>query len=91
MTNPPDEGTPAPVTPDYAKAIEELKATNVALVQRIVDLESKNKSNEEKIVALSGERQQATKAGLDVALQGAKSDLDKAYEKALAELGIKKE
>ena len=89
MTNPPDEGTPAPQTPDYAKAIEELKAANVALVQKIGELESKNKSYDEKITALSTSRQEAAKAGMDAALESAKTDLDRAYERAMAELGIK--
>lgn len=87
--NPPDEGTPAPKTPDYGKVIEELKATNVALAQKIVALEEKSKGYDAKITALSAPAPEA--AAKEEKLAAAKSELDKAYEKVLADLGIKKE
>ena len=86
--NPPDEGTPAPQTPDYGKVIEELKAANVALAQKVVALEEKSKGYDAKISALSVPPKEDEK---DAKIAAAKSELDKAYEKALADLGIKKE
>ena len=86
--NPPDEGTPAPQTPDYGKVIEELKAANVALAQKVVALEEKSKGYDAKISALSAPPKENEK---DAKIAAAKSELDKAYEKALADLGIKKE
>ena len=85
--NPPDEGTPAPKTPDYAAVIEELKAANVALAQKVVALEEKSKGYDAKISALSA----PAPAAADDKIAAAKSELDKAYEKALADLGIKKD
>ena len=87
--NPPDEGTPAPQTPDYGKVIEELKAANVALAQKVVALEEKSKGYDAKISALSAPAPAADEK--EAKLAAAKSELDKAYEKALADLGIKKE
>lgn len=87
--NPPDEGTPAPKTPDYGKVIEELKAANVAMAQKIVALEEKSKGYDEKISALSAPAPKQDEKAAQIA--AAKSELDKAYEKALADLGIKKD
>ncbi len=84
--NAPDEGTPAPTTPDYAKVIEELKAANTALVQKVSALEEKSKGYDAKITALSSpavEQKQETTVKA--------SDAEIAYKKALAELGIKLE
>ncbi len=90
--NPPEEGTPAPTTPDYAAVIEELKAANVALAQKVVALEEKSKGYDAKITALSTPAAPAAKEDPEAAkLAAAKSELDKAYEKALADLGIKKD
>ena len=84
--NAPDEGTPAPTTPDYAKVIEELKAANTALVQKVSALEEKSKGYDAKITALSApapeQKQEVTVTA---------SDAEIAYKKALAELGIKLE
>ena len=87
--NPPDEGTPAPQTPDFGKVIEELKAANVAMAQKIVALEEKSKGYDAKISALSAPAPKQDEK--DAKIAAAKSELDKAYEKALADLGIKKE
>ena len=89
MAEPPQEGTPAPETPDYQKAIEELKAANVALVQKLGELEAKSKSYDEKITALSGAAQQ--KAAAPAQKANEKSASEAAYEKAMKELGIYKE
>ena len=90
--NPPDEGTPAPKTPDYGKVIEELKAANVALAQKVVALEEKSKGYDAKISALSAPAPNPAAADdKEAKIAAAKSELDKAYEKALADLGIKKE
>ena len=90
MAEPPQEGTPAPETPDYQKAIEELKAANVALVQKLGELEAKSKSYDEKITALSGAAAQQ-KAGAAGQKTNEKSASEAAYEKAMKELGIYKE
>ena len=89
MTGAPDEGTPAPTTPDYQKVIDELKAANIALVEKVTALEEKSKGYDAKITALSGAANQAhaqEKAKVDQA----KADFDAAYEAALAKLGFKK-
>lgn len=92
MTEAPKEGTPAPTTPDYQKAIEELKAMNVALVDKIAKLEEQTKSYDEKITALSGAAQKQKQAQEDVkkTYESSKSALDAAYEKAMADLGLSK-
>ncbi|MFA6689948.1 MAG: hypothetical protein WCS18_10770 [Sphaerochaetaceae bacterium] len=83
--NPPEEGIPAPV--DYSKIIDELKAANAALVEKVNALEAKSKSYDEKITALSGE---AGKANADQKAKDAKSEIDAAYEAAMEKLGFKK-
>ncbi|MBQ1462687.1 MAG: hypothetical protein IIZ24_00660 [Candidatus Methanomethylophilus sp.] len=85
--NAPDEGTPAPTTPDYAKVIEELKAANTALVQKVSALEEKSKGYDAKITALSAPAPEQKKEETTVKM----SDAEAAYRKALAELGIKLE
>lgn len=83
--NAPDEGTPAPATPDYAKVVEELKAANVALVQKVAALEEKSKGYDAKITALSSPAPEQKETTVRM------SDAEAAYRKALAELGIKLE
>lgn len=90
MTEAPKEGTPAPTTPDYQKAIEELKAMNVALVEKIAKLEENSKSFDEKITALSGAAQKQAQENVQKTYESSKSALDAAYEKAMAELGLSK-
>lgn len=90
MTDAPVEGTPAPTTPDYQKAIEELKAMNVALVEKISKLEENSKSFDEKITALSGAAQKQAQENVKKTYESSKSALDAAYEKAMAELGLTK-
>lgn len=90
MTEAPKEGTPTPTTPDYQKAIEELKAMNVALVEKISKLEEQNKSFDEKMTALSGAAQKAAQENVKKTYESSKSALDAAYEKAMAELGLTK-
>lgn len=88
--NPPKEGTPAPTTPDVQKIIDELKAANVALVEKITALEAKSKSYDEKITALSGAAAQKQAAD-QKAKEDAKSEIDAAYERAMQKLGFRKE
>ena len=90
MTEAPKEGTPAPTTPDYQKAIEELKAMNIALVEKIAKLEENSKSFDEKITALSGAAQKQAQENVKKTYESSKSALDAAYEKAMAELGLTK-
>ena len=90
MTEAPKEGTPAPTTPDYQKAIEELKAMNVALVEKIAKLEENSKSFDEKITALSGAAQKQAQENVQKTYESSKSALDAAYERAMTELGLSK-
>ena len=90
MTEAPKEGTPAPTTPDYQKANEELKAMKVALVEKIAKLEENSKSFDEKITALSGAAQKQAQENVKKTYESSKSALDAAYEKAMAELGLTK-
>lgn len=84
--NPPDEGTPAPQVPNYEAVLEEQKAVIAAMNDKIKALESRTAAAEAKMTALSAapapDAQKAAEA---------KSELDKAYEKVLADLGIRKE
>lgn len=90
MAEAPKEGTPAPTTPDVQKIIDELKAANVALVEKITALEAKSKSYDEKITALSGAAAQKQAAD-QKAKEDAKSEIDAAYERAMQKLGFRKE
>ena len=90
MTEAPKEGTPAPTTPDYQKAIEELKAMNVALVEKISKLEESSKTFDEKITALSGAAQKQAQENVQKTYENSKSALDAAYERAMADLGLNK-
>ncbi len=89
MTGAPDEGTPAPTTPDYQKVIDELKAANIALVEKVTALEEKSKGYDAKITALSGAQAQAN-AQEKNKIDAAKADFDAAYEAAMEKLGFKK-
>ena len=82
--NPPDEGTPAPQVPNYEAVLEEQKAVIAAMNEK---LENRTAAAEAKMTALS-----AAPAAPDAQKAAeAKSELDKAYEKVLADLGIRKE
>ena len=88
MTEPPKEGTPAPAVNDYARVIDELKAANIALVEKVTALEAKSKSYDEKITALSGAAN--ANANAQEKVDAAKADFDAAYEAAMEKLGFKK-
>lgn len=90
MPEPPKEGTPAPTAPDYQKTIDELKAANIAMIEKITALEAKSKSYDEKITALSGAAAQKQAADRKVK-EDAKSEIDAAYERAMQKLGFRKE
>ena len=89
MPEPPKEGTPAPTVNDYAKVIDELKAANIALVEKVTALEEKSKGYDAKITALSGAQAQAN-AQEKNKIDAAKADFDAAYEAAMEKLGFKK-
>jgi len=89
MTDAPQEGTPAPTVNDYAKVIDELKAANIALVEKVTALEEKSKGYDAKITALSGAQAQAN-AQEKNKIDAAKADFDAAYEAAMEKLGFKK-
>lgn len=90
--NPPDEGTPAPTTPDLSAVVEEQKAVIAAMNDKIKALEAKAASNEAKITALSQPAPKAAETPAPLTKEEqAKKVLDDAYEKLLVELGIKKE
>lgn len=82
---PPDENVPASVTPDIKKMLEELKAANAAIVQKLENAEKKNSELDAKLTALS-----AAKTAAPAPAEPKESELDIAYEKALEDLGIKK-
>ena len=85
--NPPDEGTPAPQVPNYEAVLEEQKAVIAAMNEKIKALENRTAAAEAKITAVSA----APPAPDAQKAAEAKSELDKAYEKVLADLGIRKE
>lgn len=89
--NPPEEGIPAGGV-DYAKIIDELKAANIALVEKVNALEERSKGFDAKITALSGEAAKANAVKKDE-IEVKKKEFDEAYDRALASLGfrIKKE
>ena len=90
--NPPDEGTPAPTTPDLSAVVEEQKAVIAAMNDKIKALEQKAAANEAKITALSQPAPKAAETPAPLTKEEqAKKVLDDAYEKLLVELGIKKE
>ena len=90
--NPPDEGIPAPAPVDYSKIIDELKAANVALIEKVNALEERSKSFDMKISALSGEAAKANAAKKDD-IEVKKKEFDESYERAMESLGfrVKKE
>ena len=90
--NPPDEGIPAGGAVDYSKIIDELKAANVALVEKVNALEERSKGFDQKITALSGEAAKANAAKKDD-IEVKKKEFDEAYDRAMESLGfrVKKE
>lgn len=80
----PDENTEAPKAPDMQGALEGLRKANEALLAKLQEMEKKNSELDAKVTAMSGRQAEAAPP------QPVKTDLDIAYEKALAELGIKK-
>lgn len=88
MTEAPQEGTPAPTTPDYQKVIDELKAANIALVEKVTALEEKSKGYDAKITALSGEAAKANAAKKED-IDAKKKEFDESYERAMAALGFR--
>ena len=90
--NPPDEGIPAPGPVDYSKIIDELKAANIALVEKVNALEERSKGFDAKITALSGEAAKANAAKKDD-IEVKKKEFDEAYDRAMESLGfrVKKE
>ena len=86
----PIEGTPAPAAPDVQKVIDELKAANIAMIEKITALEEKSKGYDAKITALSGAAAQTQAADRKVK-EDAKSEIDAAYERAMQKLGFRKE
>lgn len=90
MAEAPIEGTPAPAAPDVQKIIDELKAANAALAEKITAIEEKSKGYDEKITALSGAAAQ-TQAADRKAKEDARSEIDAAYERAMQKLGFRKE
>lgn len=90
--NPPDEGIPAGGAVDYGKIIDELKAANVALIEKVNALEERSKGFDAKITALSGEAAKANAAKKDE-IETKKKEFDESYERAMESLGfrVKKE
>lgn len=88
MTEPPAEGTPAPTVNDYAKVIDELKAANIALVEKVTALEEKSRGYDAKITALSGEAAKANAAKKEE-IDAKKKEFDESYERAMASLGFR--
>lgn len=90
--NPPDEGIPASGPVDYSKIIDELKAANIALVEKVNALEERSKGYDQKITALSGEAAKVNAAKKDD-IEVKKKEFDEAYDRAMESLGfrIKKE
>jgi len=91
MTGAPNEGTPAPTTPDVQKIIDELKAANIALVEKVTALEEKSRAYDAKITALSGAQAHVSANAQEKSkIDEAKADFDAAYEAAMEKLGFKK-
>ena len=85
----PQDSIPETKPQDISAVIEEQKAVIAAMNEKIKALENKAAANEAKITALSAPAAQAKPTPEQV--KASKSELDKAYEKVLADLGIKKE
>ena len=86
--NPPHEGIPAPGPVDYSKIIDELKAANIALVEKVNALEERSKGFDQKITALSGEAAKANAAKKDD-IEVKKKEFDEAYDRAMESLGFR--
>ena len=86
--NPPEEGIPAGGAVDYAKIIDELKAANVALIEKVNALEEKSKGYDAKITALSGEAAKVNAAKKDD-IEVKKKEFDEAYDRAMESLGFR--
>ena len=78
----------AEVVNDYAKVIDELKAANIALVEKVTALEEKSKGYDAKITALSGAQAQANAAKKED-IDAKKKEFDESYERAMAALGFR--
>ena len=91
--NPPDEGTPAPTTPNYAALIEEQKQIIVKMSEQLKVLEQKSAAQEAKITALSQPAAAPAAPAMDPAeanLAAAKTKLEEAYNNILADFGLNK-
>ena len=91
--NPPDEGTPAPTTPNYAALIEEQKQIIVKMSEQLKVLEQKSAAQEAKITALSQPAAAPAAPAMDPAeakLAAAKTKLEEAYNQILADFGLNK-
>ena len=91
--NPPDEGTPAPTTPNYAALIEEQKQIIVKMSEQLKVLEQKSAAQEAKITALSQPAAAPAAPAMDPAaakLAAAKAELDRAYDQVLKDFGFSK-
>lgn len=73
---------------DFSAVLEEQKAVLTAMNDKIKTLEARNADLEAKVTALSGAAAKAEKAPAPAAPE--KSEQEKAYEKVLADLGLKR-
>lgn len=85
MTNEPENNGGQP---DFSAILDEQKAVLTAMNDKIKTLESRNAALEAKITALSAPAAKADKK--DAPEPQAKSEQEKAYEKVLADLGLRK-
>lgn len=86
MTNEPE---PNAGSTDFSAILDEQKAVLTAMNDKIKSLESRNAALEAKITALSAPAAKADKKDAP-APEPAKSEQEKAYEKVLADLGLRK-
>lgn len=76
---------------DFSALLDEQKAVITAMNDKLKALESRNADLEAKVTALSGAAAKAAAAPAAPAAAAAeKSEQEKAYEKVLADLGLKK-
>ena len=85
MTNEPE---PNAGSTDFSAILDEQKAVLTAMNDKIKSLESRNAALEAKITALSAPAAKPDKK--DAPEPQAKSEQEKAYEKVLADLGLRK-
>ena len=85
MTN---EPAPNAGSTDFSAILDEQKAVLTAMNDKIKSLESRNAALEAKITALSAPAAKPDKK--DAPEPQAKSEQEKAYEKVLADLGLRK-